>query len=161
MHKGLAMKLTNNQKLLVEKFGVLQENMGLQPAAARIVGLLLVANKPELTFEEIQEGLCLSKSAVSNALTMLLSLNKITYITQPGERKRYFKSNILQWENDVKKSLNNMGLLASLLTEIEQQRPKETKEINQNICQLVSFIQFLEKELASTICRWAESRKGK
>ncbi len=92
-------KLTQKQKELIESFGVVQEGMGLSPASARVNALLTVADKVELTFDEIREGVTLSKSATSNAINNLLLSKHIGYKTKPGNRKRYFFSKLGQWQN--------------------------------------------------------------
>ena len=86
------MVLTEKQKVLIEKIGIVTEREGMQPAAARIIGLLYVADNPELTFDEILGALRISKSAASNALNLLLQTNRIEYTTFSGDRKRYFRN---------------------------------------------------------------------
>ena len=92
MNSRSPVQMTEKQLRLIEKLGVFYEQQGLmQPAAARILALLLVSDSIELTFEEVYETLNLSKSATSNALNFLLNTEKVEYITQPGERRRYFR----------------------------------------------------------------------
>src|SRR5690554_6025423 len=92
--------INQNQKELVEKAGIIYEKDGLQPAASRILALLMVADNPELTFDEIREALNLSKSATSTAINLLITINRIEYITNPGERKRYFRLKIGNWKEN-------------------------------------------------------------
>ncbi|MGB7393051.1 MAG: MarR family transcriptional regulator, partial [Pricia sp.] len=87
-------KLTKEQQELIEKFGVIQEGMGLNPASARVNALLTISDKLELTFDEIRETLKLSKSATSNAINFLLERENIGYKTKLGDRKRYFFSKL-------------------------------------------------------------------
>ena len=79
------------QKELIEHIGIQSERDGYQPAAARILGLLMVMDKEEYTFEEIVEEMKMSKSSVSTALKTLELREVIEYITYPGGRKRYFR----------------------------------------------------------------------
>lgn len=79
------------QKELIEHIGIQSERDGYQPAAARILGLLMVMDKEEYTFEEIVEEMKMSKSSVSTALKTLELREVIEYITYPGDRKRYFR----------------------------------------------------------------------
>jgi|ADurb_H2B_03_Slu_FD_contig_31_2129793_length_753_multi_3_in_0_out_0_1 DNA-binding transcriptional regulator GbsR (MarR family) len=79
------------QKELVEQIGIQSERDGFQPAAARIMGLLMVMDKEEYTFEEIVEEMKMSKSSVSTALKNLELRGVIEYITYTGDRKRYFR----------------------------------------------------------------------
>src|SRR6516162_3776595 len=99
------MKLNQNQKNLIEKMGVFLEHSGIPPTEGRILSLLLVADEIEMTFDDIREHLQISKSAASNALNVLLKINKIEYITKTGDRKRYFRSRIFAWEKDAESNM--------------------------------------------------------
>lgn len=79
------------QKELIEHIGRQNEKEGYQPVTGRILGLLMVMDKEEYTFEEIVEEMKISKSSASNALKNLEILGAIEYITYPGDRKRYFR----------------------------------------------------------------------
>ena len=79
------------QKELIEQIGRENEREGFQPVPARILGLLMVMDKEEYTFEEIVEEMQISKSSASTALKNLEIRGIIEYITYPGDRKRYFR----------------------------------------------------------------------
>jgi len=79
------------QKELVETMGRVYEKEGFQPIAGRILGLLVIMDKEQFTFDEIVEELQISKSSASNALRLLEIREFIEYITRPGDRKRYFQ----------------------------------------------------------------------
>ena len=79
------------QKELIESIGRLSERDGYSPVAARIVGLLMVMDQEEYTFDEIVEELKISKSSASTALKNLEIRAVIEYVTYPGDRKRYFR----------------------------------------------------------------------
>lgn len=68
----------------------MMEKMGLTPVAARVYVYLLLAAEPGATFEELTSFFSVSKSAVSNALKMLLSTKLAESKTMGGQRKRYF-----------------------------------------------------------------------
>ena len=79
------------QKELVEEIGRYFDKEGLQPIAGRILGLLMVMDKEQFTFDEITEELQISKSSASNTLRNLEIRGDIEYVTLPGDRKRYFQ----------------------------------------------------------------------
>jgi DNA-binding transcriptional regulator GbsR (MarR family) len=79
------------QKELIEQIGRQNEKEGFQPVAARILGLLMVMDKEEYTFEEIVEEMQISKSSASTALKNLEIRGIIEYVTYSGDRKRYFR----------------------------------------------------------------------
>lgn len=78
------------QSELIEEMGVFFEKCNFPPTAGRIIGLLMVKDKLQYSFEEIVEELQISKSSASTAIQMLLMKKCIEYKTLPGDRKRYF-----------------------------------------------------------------------
>lgn len=147
-------KLTDKQKDLIESFGVAQEGMGLTPAAARVNSLLTIADKVELSFDEIRESLELSKSATSNAINKLLMMNRIGYKTKPGDRKRYFYSKMGQWQDAFMDSMNGLTGYNLLLKEILGNRTRDTKEFNAQLKDLTAFIDYYQKESIKIIKNW-------
>jgi DNA-binding transcriptional regulator GbsR (MarR family) len=79
------------QKELIETLGRVYDKEGFQPIAGRILGLLMIMDKEQFTFDEIVEELQISKSSASNTLRMLEMQGVVEYITKSGDRKRYFQ----------------------------------------------------------------------
>ncbi len=151
--------LTKKQKELIEHVGIFFEHQGFPPAVARIFGLLLVSDKLELSFEEIYSSLNISKSAASNAINLLLNTNKIEYITKPGDRKRYFKVRIDQWEKMIKERFQGFSSYISLIQEIHDQRTKNTKAFNSSLKDLIGFLTFMSTEFPMLYEKWRKSKK--
>lgn len=152
-------KLRKEQKQLVERVGVAHERDGLPPAVARIMGMMLVADETEHTFEEIQAELSLSKSAVSNALNFLLTTRWIDYSTRPGDRRRYFHSALHQWPNHLSVKLKSILEIKAILGEVLEQRPASTEEFNRHFAELIEFMGFMHQEIPLLIEKWRASRK--
>ena len=151
--------LSDQQKLLVEKIGLVYEAEGLSPAVSRVLGLLFVSDKPELTFDEVRETLQLSKSATSNALNIAIKLNRVEYITKPGDRKRYFKSNLALWRDNFMEHYKKKQCWASLMREVMEQRPKDTKEFNMAMKEFVNFIEYMGEEVPKLYKNWENKTK--
>ena len=147
-------KLTDEQRKLIEKIGVHSEKEGVAPASGRIMALLMVSPEVELSFDQIRETLNLSKSATSNALNMLLNTGKIDYITQPGERKRYFKNKIRSWRDEMKNAFEHITMVADLFEEVLEQRPEDTAEFNHNLREIIDFLRYMKEELPSLYRDW-------
>jgi DNA-binding transcriptional regulator GbsR (MarR family) len=147
-------KLSHKQKELIEKFGVFHEQNGLSPAQARIVGLLMIVDQGELTFDEIYNTLQLSKSAVSTAINSLSMMGRIEYYTKPGDRKRYFFVNPVRSESDVDRVLNKLSGTASLYREILAARPKTNTKYNTDLKSLIEFTDFIHQELSKVFKKW-------
>ena len=159
MISNMSMELTQQQLQLIEELGVLHEQGGMQPAAARILSLLLISDRTELTFEEIYETLHLSKSATSNALNFLLNTNRIEYITHSGERRRYFRYKLQSIKDGVQKSLAGIGMFNVILKKVLAQRPVGTKAFNAKLEEITEFMDFIIAELPALLQKWENSRK--
>lgn len=153
-----SLKLNDKQLALIEKLGLFFES-GLQPAPARIAALLLVSDRLELTFDEIREVLNLSKSATSNALNFLLSMERIEYITKPGDRKRYFRSNISDWKENMKTKFLEFEKVNALMREVLDQRPHSTKDFNQGLEEFINFLGFMHSEIPALFKKWEQLKK--
>ncbi len=147
-------KLTEKQKELIESFGVIQEHMGLTPAAARINSLLTITDENEMTFDEIRETLNLSKSATSNALNVLITMDNIDYKTKSGDRKRYFYSKLDQWKSKFKKDMLGLNGYNALLIEILKNRNPKTEDYNNKLKELTEFMDYFINETVNIIDNW-------
>jgi|SRR5690606_6859587 len=77
---------------LIEMFGVhFVALYNIPPLAARILGTLIVDCRQGVTFEGLVDQMKASKSSISTNLNLLLKLEKITYYTLPGDRRKYFR----------------------------------------------------------------------
>lgn len=150
--------LSEKQQELIEEFGIYQENNGFQPAVARVMGLLLVSDRAELTFDEISETLNISKSATSNALNMLLNTGHIEYTTFSGDRKRYFRIKSSNWPELFSKKMEDLSVLNKLLKRVMEVRKRENPIYDTKLNHFISFLDYLKKQMPRLIEDWEKSR---
>lgn len=141
------MVLTERQKELIERIGVFHEHKGMQPLVGRIIGLMLVHENAEVTFDEIVELLGVSKSAVSNALTFLQAKERVTYHTKPGDRKRYFALKVNDWRADFEKELINIAEIQKFINEVLETRKDRNSEFCTRMHDFSNFLEFFRKEI--------------
>jgi len=153
-------ELRHEQLEIIQKMSVFQVKSGMPPTEARILALLLVSDRTELTFDEIRETLNTSKSAVSNALNTLVLRNKVESITIPGDRKRYFKHQLKNWNENAKDSLGKLLSVHQLLKEILAVRCVETEDFNQDLSHVIDFIEFMQKELVIVFEKWNKQQSA-
>ena len=83
-----------NKALLEDLSAIHMEMFHLPPLTANIFTLMMFDFEKEgITFEEILDATCASKSSVSNALNRLLQSNHIEFTNKLNERKRYYRVN--------------------------------------------------------------------
>ena len=146
--------ITKSQLMLVEKLGVVFEHSGMQPAAARVASLLIIADQTELTFDQIRATMKLSKSATSNAINTLLNAKRIIYITKPGDRKRYFTSDIKEWKVGFLEKFGEMMTIVEVYNEVLQQRTDATPEFNKDLKEMISLMSFIFDEIPKLFNKW-------
>lgn len=149
--------LSKKQIELIEKIGIYFEQ-GMQPAAARILALLIVSDNDSFGFEEIRETLNLSKSATSNGINFLLSVKKIEYFTKSGERKRYFKWSPTNTINHFKDGINKVLGLSSLFEETLKYKTETNSFNSQMLKELTDLMNFLHKEMPAVYKKWEQGR---
>ncbi|EMR02312.1 GbsR/MarR family transcriptional regulator [Cesiribacter andamanensis] len=152
------MTLTEPQQQLIEQIGVALECKGERPAAARIIGLLLVADRPALSFEEISDALQMSKSAISNALTFLQQARQLEYITHSGDRKRYFRLRVQDWQESLLRQVQEITSFSQLLHQVLVVRPATTPAYNQQLLEISSFMEYVSSHLPQLLLEWKKKK---
>lgn len=150
------MEKTNEEikRELVEKIGIVYEKAGHTPMAGRIAGLLFLAEPPYKSFHELVEELSASKSAISNGLNLLLAMGLIEYETFSGDRKRYFKLNLMALETIFRKELENISNFSELLKKVRETRSPEYIEFNQGIDNFIKLVDIFQEEYPHIIEKW-------
>ncbi|MDA8336812.1 MAG: transcriptional regulator [Peptococcaceae bacterium] len=97
----IAIVLTEDKYRFIEKMGLYYENYGLPRIGGRILGLVLIADRP-VSGEEIARLLRVSRSSVSTNLRLLLSFVFLEKVAVPVERSDYFAVSELAWRNTIK-----------------------------------------------------------
>jgi len=137
------------QKELIESIGRDNEKDGFQPVTARIMGLLMVMDKEEYTFDEIVEEMQISKSTVSNALRNLELRGVLEYVTYPGDRKRYFRfvsGDIDEMIVEVEKSMLQKLDIIKQIIELKKNPNSRNAKFLKNVLEGMNFfIEHLEK----------------
>ena len=150
------MEKTNEEikRELVEKIGIVYEKAGHTPMAGRIAGLLFLAEPPYKSFHELVEELSASKSAISNGFNLLLAMGLIEYETFSGDRKRYFKLNLMALETIFRKELENISNFSELLKKVRETRSPEYIEFNQGIDNFIKLVDIFQEEYPHIIEKW-------
>jgi DNA-binding transcriptional regulator GbsR (MarR family) len=133
----------NKQKELVEFLGRHFDKEGYQPIAGRIMGLLMVMDKEQYTFDEIVEELQISKSSASNALRNLEIRGMIEYITLPGDRRRYFqikRSKPFSIIEDMEEKMSNMLDMISLILDLKENKGSRNSVFIREFSEVITYI---------------------
>jgi DNA-binding transcriptional regulator GbsR (MarR family) len=140
---------SEKQKVLIEEIGRVFDKEGFQPIAGRILGLLMVTDKEQYTFDEITEELQISKSSASNTLRNLEIRGDIEYITLPGDRKRYFQlktSDSFKIMEDLEKKIAASSNLFKNIIDLKADKNSKNAVFLANLLKMMNeFLMLLNK----------------
>lgn len=146
------------QKELIEYIGRQNEREGYQPVAARIMGLLMVMDKEEYTFDEIVEEMQISKSSVSTALKNLEIRGLIEYVTYPGDRKRYFRTISSEIDNIVNEMESKMMKNLATINQIIELKKDPNSRTSIFLKNIVTGMEFFIKKLDELKIEYKKSK---
>lgn len=131
------------------------ENMGLSPVSARVYIYLLLNPQHEATFEEFTAYFKVSKSAVSNALKFLMTVDMVSAKTKGGQRKRYFSADFSKITT-LDTAIVRYRQLSDMLEDIQAlNRKKDT--FSKELQRLNLFLKFMIEEYPKMIERWEKA----
>jgi hypothetical protein len=142
------------QRHLVEEFGLLYEQMGVTRMAGRVSGYLLVCDPPVQSLTQIADSLGVSKAAVSGAARVLLQFGVVELVGEPGQRGDFYRA--LPGQMDSMVRLDHVRTLHALLDRgLAAVADKDQTQSNYALMHdLRDFSVFLETEIPGVIARW-------
>jgi hypothetical protein len=147
-------KRAEEQRRLVEEFGLLYEQMGVTRMAGRVSGYLLMCDPPVQSLTQIAEALGVSKAAVSGAARVLLQFGVVELVGEPGQRGDFYRA--LPGQMDSMLRLDHVRTLHALLdrglASVADEDQTHSNYVLMN--ELRDFSVFLETEIPGVIARW-------
>lgn len=139
----------------IDKNATIMETMGLTPVSSRIFIYLMYAGEKDVSFEELVDYFKVSKSAVSNAINLLLTVEMISFKTYGGQRKRFFYCNMeaMLSQRAITQRINKF------LTVIENIRRCRGKKgtFDEELQHIALFYKMTLAELPIILQRWRNS----
>jgi DNA-binding transcriptional regulator GbsR (MarR family) len=153
--------LSSEKRDFIENVGLLIEKTGIQRMAGRILGLLLISEKPYLSIGEITEILPASKGSVSTMIRTLLRGGIVERVVLPGERRDYFTVKQNFWPQFIKENMLMLTQFRKLaeqgLNLIKDSEPARVE----NLEQFRDIFDFLENSLHTLLKKWDERNRNK
>jgi DNA-binding transcriptional regulator GbsR (MarR family) len=146
------------QRLLVEEYGLLLEEMGGTRMEGRVLAWLLLADAPEQSLTEIAAGLGVSKAAVSTAARSLLQARAVERVSEPGRRGDSYRSTPGKLEAILR--LDHVTAMRELVDRgLELVDGRDQTQSNYAMLhEMHDFLDFLEAEIPGLMSRWLARR---
>lgn len=146
------------QRLLVEEYGLLLEEMGGTRMEGRVLAWLLLADIPEQSLTGIADGLGVSKAAVSTAARSLLQARTVERVSEPGRRGDFYRSIPGKLES-VLHPEHITAFRRLVDRSLEFVADRDQSQSNYALLhEMHDFLDFLEAEIPGLMNRWAARR---
>lgn len=144
----------------VESMGVYFERYALPRIGGRLLGLLLVADRP-LSLGDLAGILGVSRASVSTNMRLILATGLAELVTRPGDRRDYYRFTPDAWERSIRIDMEGIQSLRRLA-----ERGLEVIESSENTAQehlddLIEFCDLALAERRATLERWGALQKAK
>jgi DNA-binding transcriptional regulator GbsR (MarR family) len=106
--------LDEERKLFVEKLGIYYEDYGIPRIGGRILGLMLVSDKP-LAAEQMANLLKVSRGSVSINVRLLVSNGLIERISVGGDRSDYYSVSESVWDHAIQIRIDGFNNLKRIV----------------------------------------------
>jgi len=97
-------QLTTEQRELIETMGVFFGSYGLPRLVGRLMGLLMLADRP-LTLDDMAQALLVSRAAVSTNIRIAMRYQYAARVGIPGDRRDYYRFSDAVWEGRIQLSI--------------------------------------------------------
>jgi DNA-binding transcriptional regulator GbsR (MarR family) len=142
----------------VEEVGLMFEQGGLPRMAGRVLGLLLTAQPPHQSAEDLRRALHASKGSISTMTRLLMQIYFIERVSLPGDRRDYFRITPNVWSKMSRArtpQITQIRQLAERGLAILDGAPSEQRA---RLEEMRDFYAWYERELPALIDRYERER---
>jgi DNA-binding transcriptional regulator GbsR (MarR family) len=148
-------ELNEPTRQFIEKMGLSFERLGGTRTAGRMLGLLLVAERP-LSLTDMAENLHLSKASISTNARQAEQIGLIQRISIPGDRRDYYEILPDSFESMLNIRVRAIGAFVQLTQEGLDAIEPGNSGARARLEAMKRFYQFFESELEGSLSRWQE-----
>jgi DNA-binding transcriptional regulator GbsR (MarR family) len=141
----------------VEAMGLFFEDAGVTRIGGRLLGLLLLADRP-LSLDEIARTLGVSRASVSTNGRFLLAADMIERASLPGDRRNYYRFSARGWEASLQTGITRMQRLRRLAAETLATLDRANTTGRARLQETVDFGDFIAEGMADLTERWRRTR---
>ncbi|HWG84852.1 MAG TPA: MarR family transcriptional regulator [Deinococcales bacterium] len=142
---------------VIEDFGLWYEGYGLPRTLGRMFALLLLADEPRLSLDEIAARLNVSKASASTGARQLVTFGFIEKTTVPGDRRDYYRMSQSGQESQLRAGIKKLLSLTMLLGKAAA-IPDLGPEARERITGIHGMYASLEKHFESFFEQYSASR---
>ena len=137
----------------IEAVGLFFERLGIARIGGRILGLLMLAERP-LTLDEMAGLLLVSRASISTNARMSVAAGLVEHVSRPGDRRDYYRFRAEAWEQRLGVGIAEAVAFRRILDRGRAALGPEDSLGRARLEEGIAFYDFLERELGVLIERW-------
>jgi predicted transcriptional regulator len=141
----------------IEGMGLYFERLGVPRIGGRILGLLMLAERP-LTLDDMARLLKVSRASVSTNARMSVAVGMVEHVSLPGDRRDYYVFSPNAWTRRIEAALPLLDLMRRLAEQGLAAVDPENSIGRDRLQMAIDFCAFYHREAESIIARWEQYR---
>jgi DNA-binding transcriptional regulator GbsR (MarR family) len=150
--------MDDEQQRFVEDFGVMFEELGGGRMVGRVLGLLMIADPPQLPADDIAAALHASRGSISQATRILLQIGMIRRSSKPGERRDYFQLRPDAWTEATSRRVHEIDRLIAIF-ERGLRINGSGSDSRHQLEESLAFMRFWKQKFVEMFPAWEEERE--
>jgi DNA-binding transcriptional regulator GbsR (MarR family) len=143
----------------IERLGLYFEEFGLPRIGGRLLGLLIVAERP-LSLDEIARRLLVSRASVSTNARLVLATRLVERVGIPGDRRDYYTFSRDAWDAIIEVDLAGVTKLRDFSQDAVAGLADANDPARTRLADVIEFMDFYAEELNATLARWRARKRG-
>ena len=144
----------------VESMGIYFGRFGLPRIGGRILGLLMVADRP-LSLDDLASTLQVSRASISTNMRLIIASSLAEQISLPGDRRDYYRFGPDTWERSLKTELDAIAMLRRLGERGLAAARASESTAREHLEELLEFCDLLIEDRSKTVERWLALKEAK
>ncbi len=140
----------------VEQFGVLRELAGSPRMESRVLGYLMVSNKPYVSSAELARALSASAGSISTTTRRLIDLGFVARHAVPGDRSHYFKVDDDIWGSFLAGERRSLSKQKQLFEAMLAELPEEMEGPRRRLRNARNYMEWLGTYHRKMLADWQE-----
>lgn len=151
-------RLSAEQREFIESWGVFFEYYGVPRLVGRMLGLLVLADRP-LTLDDMAHALLISRASVSTNIRIALHFGYTKRVGIPGDRRDYYRFSDEFWERRIQISVEASKLSLAKAEQGLAVLGPEDISARERLDEMRDFCLFSIEESQAMLARWRERKR--
>ena len=149
--------LTAELREFIERMGLYFEQYHLSRIGGRLLGLLLLSDRP-LGIEEMATTLGVSRASVSTNIRTTVDFGLTERVGLPGDRRDYYRFSEESWQRGLEARIEGSTRLRRIAERGLDALAPDDRAASTHLRELIDFCDFTIAEHQAMIVRWQERR---